>query len=270
MYRYLKIWQPVYEGDGGGDEPKTYTQEQVDEMLKGRLEQKQVDKLVEERLARDRQAREKKNEGLIRELESLRELKGTSEEQRKALEARIEDLRAETQTKEQTLQKEMAKTAKKHQKELEELATERDHWQQQFSQQMIQTSIRAAATEHGALPQAHTQLVAILGSMNARVAEVLAEGQATGQYEPVVTFNDVDENGKPVLLEKVAISDAVKRMKELPDQYGNLFSTNASGGMGGNTTGGGAGASGQPNFAEMGMTEYRKRRREGTGPAARS
>ena len=259
-----KLFQPTGEG-----EPETFTQEQVDKMLEGRHDQKTVDQIVEDRLNRDRKSREGKNSELIKKLESLQEAAGTSEEQRQSLETQLETLRTDGQTKEQQQVRETARAQKKHEKDLQEATTERDFWKDQFSGQMLQTTIRAAATEHEALPQAHDQLVAILGSKNARIVEGKAEdGKPNGEFHSVVTFQDKDDDGKAIVIDDMPVSDAIKRMKDLPDLFGNLFKTSANGGAGGSTQGGGS--PGSKDFATMSMSDYREARNAGKGPAQKS
>jgi hypothetical protein len=56
--------------------------------------------------------------------------------------------------------------------------------------------------------------------------------------------------------------DAVKRMKELPDQYANLFKPNVVSGMGGGTATGGGPGQGRVDVRKLSPAEYRKLRAE--------
>lgn len=272
---FRKIFRPVHEGD------ETFTQDQMDaavkegaeaavaEATKGLQNTEQVNKIVEDRLARDREKRSDDNKKLISDLEVVRKQAGTSNEQSEALKAQIKRLQDETQTKEQGLARDLTDATTRHEAEVKTLTGERDRWKDGFTEQMMETAIRSAATTHNATPQAHKHLVAILGSMNARVIPVLDEGgKETGTYQPVVTFEDVDAEGKSFTTESMKVLDAVERMKALKDLYGNLFKDTLSGGLGGNS-GAGAG-SGTPatnaSIANLSPSEHRKLRAEGKLP----
>ena len=272
---FRKIFRPVYEGED------TFTKEQMDaavkegaesavtEATKGLQNSDQVNKIVEDRLARDREKRSDDTKKLITELEGFRKQVGTSTEQSEALKAQIKRLQDETQTKEQGLARDLTDATTRHEAEVKTLAGERDKWKDGFTEQMMETAIRSAATTHNATPQAHQHLVAILGSMNARVIPVLDEGgKETGTYQPVVTFEDTDAEGKAFTTENMMVLDAVKRMKELKDLYGNLFKDTLSGGLGGNSgsgVGGGAPAT-NASIAKLSPAEHRKLRSEGKLP----
>ncbi len=93
------------------------------------------------------------------------------------------------------------------------------------------------------------------------VEDLDAEGRSTGEFIPKVKFNDTDAEGKPITLDLTA-KEAVKRMKELPERFGNLFKSNLSGGLGGSQSVGNKPLDGE---RLKNMDEYRKQREKLTG-----
>jgi hypothetical protein len=99
-----------------------------------------------------------------------------------------------------------------------------------------------------------------------KVSEKLDEhGKGSGQYEVVVDLQDVNgETGLPQVTRRVP-EDAVKRMKELKDIYGNLFKPNIVSGIGAGTAQGGP-SNGRVDPTKISTAEYMRLRK--TDPAA--
>jgi len=81
-------------------------------------------------------------------------------------------------------------------------------------------------------------------------------GEPTGMLAPKVKFPDTDKDGKSVILD-LTVTEAVKRMKELTDQYGNLFKGTAAGGIGGSTV---PTTGGKIDISKMSQEDYEKNR----------
>jgi hypothetical protein len=75
----------------------------------------------------------------------------------------------------------------------------------------------------------------------------------------VIEFNDIHvETGEPIVTQLSPL-DAVKRMREIPEQYGNLFKANVVSGMGAN---GGQATSGKIDVRKLSPEQYKKLRKE--------
>ena len=101
----------------------------------------------------------------------------------------------------------------------------------------IKRSITDAAMSNEAFRP--KQIVTVLEKLTHLVEDKDEDGKGLGTYTPRVKFPDVKE-GKPVTLD-FTVDEAVRRMKDLPDEYGNLFKSGVSGGLGGNSGSGGSG-----------------------------
>jgi hypothetical protein len=199
------------------------------------------------------------NQELVEQLKKMRDETQMTAQQKDELELRIEQIQEQYMSKEELAKREAAKQSKVHQKAVETLTGERDSWRKMYSESTIERALYDASVKGEAVrPE---QIVAMLGQTT-HLSEVLdAAGHPTGAYAPTVKFNDVDADGKAVTLE-LAPEDAIKRMKELPEAYGNLFRGTASGGLG--EAGGGKGGEKSASIKEITSDpeKYRKWRKE--------
>jgi len=109
--------------------------------------------------------------------------------------------------------------------------------------------IDAAVINDGFSP---SQFVRHLTPDTRLVEEVDENGAGKGTYVPRVKLPDVDKDGKAVVLD-LSPGEAVKRMKEQVDLYGNMFKSNVNGGIGGT---GPTGVTRTPKFDEMSPAAY--------------
>lgn len=217
----LKPWLIIYEGEGGdsgdggeggedgGEVDKKFSQDDVNKML-----------------AEDRRKHKATLDKTIRELEALRTKKSLTDDERKELDKRIEELNTTLLTKEELAKKEKDKIIRKHQEEQEKLSNELTSWKSRFTDSTVKRSITDAAVEFNAfVPE---QIVAILHPMT-RLSEIMDGDTPTGEYVAKVRFPDTDKDGKPITLD-LAVPEAVKRMTEI-EKYFNLFRTEGTGGL---------------------------------------
>jgi len=189
-------------------------------------------------MAENRRTVSKQNETLLGELNTLKEQATMTATERGDLEERLEKLQEQSMTQEEIVKRNSKKAQVAHAKELDKLTKERDTWQSNYSAERINRSILDAAT--AAKVEVNEQIMDILGPKT-YLGEVLNEaGQPTGEYEPLVKFVDVDDDGNPTML-TLKPEDALKRMKELPERFGNLFTNPGTGGFG-STNGAGSGS----------------------------
>lgn len=193
--------------------PKTYTKDEVDNMLKTETTT----------IKRER-------DNLIQQYETLKKTAGLSQNQIKDLQGKIDELKTSHLSTEQKAALELDRQKKEYGEEKDSLTKDRDHWRGEYDVYRKQTELHSAAAGANAFnPQ---QLVNLLATKTKLVeSKEVVEGQETTVYKTIVQFDDKDKDGKPVVVE-LSPSDAIKRMKELPEQFGNLFKTDAKGGTG--------------------------------------
>jgi len=186
-------------------------------------------------LADERRKGQAANEKTIKELEKLKQSQGRTQEERDSLQARIDELQTQFLSKEELAKKEKEKLEKDHKSTLSTMTTERDQWRDLYHSSTISRSLLDAAIKFEAFNP--DQIAAILEKHTRLVEDKDEEGKSRG-YIPRVKFTDIDGDGKPILLD-LTVTEAVKRMKDLPERFGNLFKSNLTGGIGGNGTTGG-------------------------------
>jgi len=102
---------------------------------------------------------------------------------------------------------------------------EAQQWERRYKDATISRDLKDAATSQGAFNA--DQVVALLREMTTLV-EITdkATGQPSGQFKTVVDFSETDsKTGKTITMRKTP-EEAIRRMKELPEAYGNLFTSN--------------------------------------------
>lgn len=229
------------EGEGDKNKNKTFTQEQVNKML-----------------AEDRRKHKAQVDAHVAELERLKKLKGISDKDKADLQARIEELNNSVLTKEELARKNEEKIKGEHKRTVETLTTERDGWKKRY----VDSTITRAITDEAVKAEAFSpsQIVALLKG-STRLAEVLdGEGNPVpDEFVAKVTLNDTDKEGKPVTLD-LTVAEALKRMKDRTDEYGNLFKSGVSGGIGGSGNRGTGGKGFDPKTATP--EQWQKHRQE--------
>ena len=179
-----------------------------------------------------------------------------SEKEKNELQTRIEELNQQVMTKEQLAEKEKKRLGDEYTKQLETERKEKETWQGRYTDASIKRAITDAAVEHEAFSS--EQLVNMLNQRVRLVEDLDEHGKKTGNYTPRMKFEDVDKEGKPVVLD-LSVKEAVKRMRELPDKYGNLFRSTVNGGLGGpsNRT-----SQLPKDLSKLSMDEYRQFRKD--------
>lgn len=228
-----KIWYSVFEGEENEETNKdqgqnnSENQNQNQNNAKTSFTQEDVNKF----LAEDRRKHKAQTEKLIAELETIKKSKNLSDQERTNLTARIEELNNQILTKEQLLEKERNKLQNEHRTQLQKESEEKELWRNRYTESSITRAIIDASVEADSFSP--EQIVALLQPHTKLIEETDSEGNGLGIYTPRVKFKDVDKEGKPITLD-LSVKEAVRRMKDLPEKYGNLFKANVTGGLGGN------------------------------------
>lgn len=231
MYEFEKYlyWTPVF-GDEGGDDKKGGDDKGQKPTLKSLIEKHELQDELNNMMSSNRKGLSTKNQELVIQLTELRDEASLTTQQKDELEVRIDELQTQFMGKEELSKRDAGKIAKDHAKAVEKVTSEAKKWQGLYVNSTTQRALLDAAVVGEALIPA--QIVAMLGQNTHIVEELDGAGQGSGKYKPIVKFNDIDDDGKSVIVD-LSPPDAIKRMKELPDKYGNLFKGDHSGGLGG-------------------------------------
>ena len=221
---YQFVWPYVGEEDEGekkpDPKPKSFSQTEVNSIL-----------------AKEKKKDAAKMEGMETKLQSLSESQNLSADEKADLETQLESLKDEKLTTEQKLVKDHEKTVKKHGEDLTAANTETEVWKNRFVDSQISTSIVSAAASESAYNPA--QIQAMVSPNTSLLEGTDEEGKPNGIFTPSVTMElpTPDEEGK-FSMQTVPVVEALKGMKEMTDQYGNLFNSGKKSGAGGTHEGG--------------------------------
>jgi hypothetical protein len=216
----FKVWKSYFNDNeqpvesSPPEEKKLFTQEQVNSFL-----------------AEEKRKLKKQTEQQIAQLEELKQSKSLSDKEKADLQAKIEELTNLSLTKEQLAEKEKKKLTEEYSKTISNLNSELENWKNLFATSTIERAIMDEAIRNEAFNPA--QIVALLKPAT-RLAEVTDnEGNPIpGQFVARIKFPDTDKEGKPITLD-LTVQEALKRMKEQTEYYGNLFKSGLTGGIGG-------------------------------------
>ena len=231
-----------------GDNQRTFSQDDVN-------------RIVEERLARDRKKNEEKYRDLEGRYSTLLENSNLSEEERGKLEEDLEDVRKRLRTKEEEAKHQMKQAQEQHETQLTEARNAAKVWETRFHESSIQRSLQDAAVANDAYnPRQVIDLLKPMTKLKPKVDE--NTGKEIDGFETVIDFPDRDDKGKTVITQRTP-DETVKRMKELAE-YANLFKVNVVSGVGANSATGGIspGANGRIDVRRLTPEQYRKIRKE--------
>ena len=243
---FIEYWKPVYD-DGAppvttttttnvppvSNDPPSADPPPADSPKPGSFseeQQKHVDKIVEKRVAKMKDEQQK----TINQLNQIKKTKDLTEGERDKLQERINSLEQSVMTKEEIAARNKKEADVKHETELQSLTTERDTWKSRYESSTIERSILdAAANKSDGNPAINPgQIVTILRE-NTLLVEDTVDGESTGVFVPRVKFAGRDSEGKPMQMD-LTVPEAVTEMKKMKSEYGNLWESGLTGGVGSN------------------------------------
>ena len=205
--------------DGG---EKTFTQEDLNKFL-----------------AEDRRKHQARYDQLETSYKSLMQNQNLTKEERDRLNEELEGLQKLHRTKEQQIEMERRKQQEEFNTRVKKLEEESVQWKDRYMNSTIDRALQDAAVAGEAFNA--EQIVTILRPLTKMVEEKDDEGNLTGAYVPYIDFPDVDEKTQERTITRRTPNEAVQRMQELTDKYGNLFKAHVNGGLGGfNSSDGGS------------------------------
>lgn len=185
--------------------------------------------------------------------------KSMTEATRKALEENLTAIQGQLRTKEQQLAHEKKQLEEVHSAETADLKKKVVFWENLYRDSTVERALQDAAVKNDAFNA--DQIIVILRPLT-KLLEVVDEktGKPTGKYRPMVEMNDVDsKTGEPVVMVRTP-EEAVKRMKELPDTYGNLFKSGVVSGIGAGQATSTSLGSGRVDVRKLTPQQYRELR----------
>jgi flagellar motor protein MotB len=208
-------------------------------------------------LAEDRRKHQAQVAKIQQTLEETLASKNLTTQEREQLAQRLEDMQKETRTKEQQQAHERKQMEEMHATKLEEEKKGRVQWENRFRESMVERSLQDAAVTGDAFQP--SQVMTILRQMT-RLSESTDEktGKGTGKFKVVVDFPDTDPTTGEAIVTLHTPESAVKRMKELPAIYGNLFKSGVVSGIGSSSATGGlaSGQSGKLDVRKLTPQQY--------------
>jgi hypothetical protein len=205
-------------------------------------------------LAEDRRKHQTKIDSISKSLEATLESKNLTIQEREQLAAQIEEMHAASRTKEQQLAHEKRQLEEQMTKRVKDAEADKKAWESKFKDSLIDSELSGAA--HQAAAFSTDQFVRQLKALS-RAVEVTDEktGKGTGRFKVVIDFPDRDDSGAAVTRE-LSPREATRRMKELPDQWGNFFRANVVSGVGSGSGGGTPTGSGKIDPRKLTMPQY--------------
>lgn len=226
-----KVRRGYYNDSPVGDPPTDGKGSNNDDPLNKKVDltQKQLNDLI----AAERRKEADRNKATVAELEKLKQTNGLSQQQVEDLQKQIGELEKTYMSQAELAKRDAEKQQKEYSSKLEAETKRATENESRFKNLLIKNAITSASATNDAYnpEQMLTQLSGL-----AKVVPVIMDGKETGDFEVKIAFPDKTKEGQPVVLELTA-DETLKRMKEIPEKYGNLFKSGVSGGVGGNNNG---------------------------------
>lgn len=174
--------------------------------------------------------------------------KQTTEEQAQKYQSQLDEITSQLMSKEELAKREKLRLEQEHTQKMQEALKAKSELETKYQQTLVNHAIAAAVTEHKGLSAIQFEL------MFGRNAKLVDD-------KPIISFEDRNTEGERIVSE-LHPSEALKRMRELPELYGNLFERDGSGGVGGNGTEPGKLGDGKVDPSSLSFAEYQKLRKE--------
>lgn len=226
---------------GADDDRPAFTQKQVNKML-----------------AEDRRKHEDRIKQAVEQLETAKKAKGLSDKERTEMQSKIEDLNNSLMTKEQLAKKELEKKDKEYKQQLDTVDQEKIFWQSEYSKETAKNQILSSVQEYKGVRS--EQFVELLMPKTRLVELVGDDGKGLKKFVHKIKYLTKNDKNEEVELD-LTIPETIKRMKEEPERFGNLFESGFQGGLGGGGSNGGGSLNGDrpPNDPEA-YRAWRKNR----------
>jgi len=206
---------------GGAGAGKTFTQEDVNRIV-----------------ATDRRKLEEALKKTEKQYQDLLASQSLTEQERKALQANLEMVQGQLRSKEEQLLIEKKQIEETYAGKLQEMEKKAIHFETLYRDSTIDRALQDAAMKHESWSP--SQVVALLRGQTKMIEETDPRtGKLTGKYKPVVEMQTLNTTTGEMETKTYTPEDAVKKMKDTPDVWGNLFKSGVVSGIGAGTATGG-------------------------------
>ena len=208
------------------------------------------------KLAEEKRATQAAQQKTIDQLKTLQNQATTTEQQRKDLEAQIKALQQQHMSKEELAKQEQQQKEQEWQRNVAQEKANGKKWETMYHESTINRALQDAAIEAEAFSP--SQIIDMLYQKTKLVEEMDSQNQPTGNLIPRVKLNEYDKDGKLIVLD-LTVKEALQKMKNTPEKYGNLFKSTLAGGLGQN--GSVPGGRGKKSTTDMSQAEYMEARK---------
>jgi len=210
-------------------------------------------------LAEDRRKHQTQLKEQAEKLEVVLKSSQLTEQDRKALQENLGSVQGQLRSAEAQAAREKQELEHSYQARLADVEKRATTWEVMYRDSTVQRALQDAAVTNDAFSA--SQIVTILKPLTKLVEGVdPVTKRPNGSYEVKIEMMDV--NPKTNELEPTVRSpeEAVKRMKELPAQYGNLFKSGVVSGIGSGSATGGltSGQGGKLDVRKLTPQQYRE------------
>lgn len=210
----------------------------------------------------------KKYEKQIGQLQEQMKTLKLSDKDKKALQGQVEEMQAQLRTSEEQREHEKNKLEKGYQDQITDLQNQTDFWSTKYTSSKKTADLLSAASHPDHEAYNPSQIVSLLENNTKVVRKKDDDGNELDTFETVVAISLPDTKTKQMTELVLSPKDAVKRMSEATELYGNLFKSNLKGGFDGTPNRGGK--SGETDLNELAKTDPAAYRRERNKQLGRS
>ena len=195
-------------------------------------------KFTQDDLNRHLAAESRKHKAALQQMEkahqeTLANNQSLTTKERAALEDSLKTIQDQLLSKEEQVKRDKKQLEEQYANKLKDTEVERDNWIGRYRHETIDRNLQDAAVSADAFQPG--QIVTLLKPMTRLVENIDPKtGKSSGRFDAVIDFPDVDAEGQPTM-SVLSPKDAVKRMKERPELYGNLFKSGVVSGIGSNS-----------------------------------
>jgi hypothetical protein len=214
-------------------------------------------------LADDRRKHNDKYSKLEQTYKTMLADKNLATETKSKLELELQDLQKTFRTKAQQADYERKQVEEKLTSEMSGYKESATRWEGMYKDSVIQRSLQDAAIGGEAFNP--LQIVNLLrGNTTMRPAMDPEGVEIPNEMIPMIDFPDKDDTTGESVTTLRTPQEAVQRMKELPEQFGNLFRANVVSGIGAGAATGGvtSGEGGRVDVSKLSTEQYRRMRKE--------
>lgn len=207
-------------------------------------------------LAEDRRKHQTKLQEVETKLKAALDSNTLTEKDRKALQENLETVQGQLRSKEEQLTVEKKQLQEQFAAQLKEAHEKASFFETLYRDSTVERALTDAAMKHEAFQP--FQIVTQLRPLTKLVPEVDPKtGKPTGKYKPMVEMQAANQTTGEMETKAYTPEDAVKKMKDDPDTWGNMFRSGVRSGIGSSSaTGGLTSGNGQIDLRKITPQQY--------------